>query len=139
MADDLVASMLLGCGQFCTNSGLVNLTGSIYAAADANDDGAYSAIEPVLRERVGRLLNDKAPTGVAVVPAIHHGGLFPATGHPGLTGVGIPASLIRFGMLQCYDNVFDHRLPPELQAANPLGIQRLIDQEWMRNPVTWGS
>ena len=42
-------------------------------------------------QRVGRLLNDKMPTGVAVSPAMNHGGPYPATGHPGFTAVGIPA------------------------------------------------
>lgn len=51
-----------------------NLTGSTYAATDGSDDDAYAVVEPVLRERVGRLLNDKAPTGVAVVPAMQDGG-----------------------------------------------------------------
>ena len=45
------------------------------------------------------------PTGVAVSPAMNHGGPYPATGHPGFTAVGIPAALRRFGMLECYDNV----------------------------------
>ena len=49
------------------------------------------------------------PTGVAVSPAMNHGGPYPATGHPGFTAVGIPASLRRFAVLQCYDNVRQHR------------------------------
>jgi NADP-dependent aldehyde dehydrogenase len=74
------------------------------------------------------LLNDKMPTGVAVSPAMNHGGPFPATGHPGFTAVGIPASLRRFGMLCCYDNVREHRLPAALRNKNPNGrMWRLID------------
>lgn len=115
------------------------LAGSIYAATDGSDEEAYRLVEPVLRERVGRLLNDKPPTGVAVVAAMNHGGPFPATGHPGFTAVGIPVSLERFGMLAAYDNVADHRLPPELQAPNPLGIPRLVDGEWTRDPIRWGG
>ena len=70
---------------------------------------------PPLRQRVGRLLNDKMPTGVAVTAAMNHGGPFPATGHPGFTAVGLPAAMRRFAMLQCYDNVRPHRLPPALR------------------------
>jgi len=84
----------------------------------------------LLRRKVGRLLNDKMPTGVAVVPSMNHGGPFPATGHPGFTAVGIPASLLRFTMLQSFDNVRSHRLPAPLQDANPLNIQRLVDGTW---------
>jgi NADP-dependent aldehyde dehydrogenase len=86
---------------------------------------------------VGRLLNDKMPTGVAVSPAMNHGGPFPSTGHPGFTAVGIPASLLRFGALQCYDNVRPHRLPPELADHNPTGsMWRIIDGEWTQRDVS---
>ncbi|HWD17753.1 MAG TPA: aldehyde dehydrogenase family protein [Verrucomicrobiae bacterium] len=95
-----------------------NLTGSIYAAASGADDQAYAAVEPALRVRVGRLLNDKMPTGVAVSPAMNHGGPFPATGHPGFTAVGFPASIQRFAALQCYDNVPPRRLPAALQSPS---------------------
>jgi NADP-dependent aldehyde dehydrogenase len=113
-----------------------NLAGSIYSAADGSDDGAYARVEPILRDRVGRLTNDKPPTGVAVVGSMVHGGPYPSTGHPGFTGVGIPASLARFTALQCYDNVPDHRLPPELRAANPLGLQRNIGGIWTDQPIS---
>ncbi len=111
-----------------------NLTGAIYSARDGQDDALYSRLEPALRIRVGRLINDKMPTGVAVSPAMNHGGPFPATGHPGFTAVGIPASLRRFAMLQCYDGVRPHRLPPELQDRNPRpGLWRFIDGQWTRD------
>jgi NADP-dependent aldehyde dehydrogenase len=108
-----------------------NLTGCIYSHSGGADDAVYDQIAPRLRPRVGRLLNDKMPTGVAVSPAMNHGGPFPATGHPGFTAVGIPASLRRFAMLQCYDNVRASRLPPALQDKNPTGqTWRLIDGKW---------
>ena len=108
-----------------------NLTGSIYSDTSGGDDGLYARVEAVLRRKVGRLLNDKMPTGVAVTPAMNHGGPFPATGHPGFTAVGIPASLLRFAALHCYDNVRPHRLPPELADTNPTGsMWRIIDGEW---------
>ena len=108
-----------------------NLTGAIYSAHGGQDDELYSRLEPALRVRVGRLLNDKMPTGVAVSSAMNHGGPFPATGHPGFTAVGIPASLRRFAMLQCYDAVRSHRLPPELRDKSPHpSLWRLIDGQW---------
>jgi NADP-dependent aldehyde dehydrogenase len=109
-----------------------NLTGSIYSASDGSDEPVYRRVERVLRDRVGRLLNDKAPTGVSVVPSMNHGGPYPSTGHPGFTAIGIPASLARFTMLQCFDGVRDHRLPLELQASNPLGMLRQVDDQWTR-------
>ncbi|MBI1337007.1 MAG: aldehyde dehydrogenase family protein [Phycisphaera sp.] len=92
-----------------------NLTGCIYSAKDGRDDEHYPAVAKVLRTRVGRLLNDKMPTGVAVSPAMNHGGPFPATGHPHFTSVGLPASMRRFTRLACYDNVRPHRLPAVLR------------------------
>lgn len=113
-----------------------NLTGSIYSDTTGGDEEAYARVVTALRPRVGRLLNDKMPTGVAVSPAMNHGGPFPATGHPGFTSVGIPASLLRFAALRCYDNVRAHRLPPELQDRNPTGkMWRLIDGEWSQRDV----
>jgi 2,5-dioxopentanoate dehydrogenase len=110
-----------------------NLTGAICSHRNGNDDALYDRVAAVLRPRVGRLLNDKMPTGVAVSSAMNHGGPFPATGHPGFTAVGIPASLRRFAALECYDNVRPHRLPPVLRDQNPTGkMWRLIDGGWSR-------
>ena len=61
-----------------------NLTGCIYSATDGSDDTIYDQIAPALRTKVGRLLDDKMPTGVAVSPAMNHGGPFSSNGTPGL-------------------------------------------------------
>ena len=108
-----------------------NLTGCIYSHTGEADEQPYQELAPRLERKVGRLLNDKMPTGVAVSPAMNHGGPYPATGHPGFTAVGIPASLRRFAMLSCYDGVRPNRLPPLLQDKNPTGrTWRLIDGQW---------
>ncbi len=113
-----------------------NLTGCVYSDTQGADDALYNQLAPLLRQRVGRLLNDKMPTGVAVSAAMNHGGPFPATGHPGFTAVGIPASLRRFGALHCYDNVRPARLPAALQNRNPNGkMWRLIDGHWSQGDV----
>jgi 2,5-dioxopentanoate dehydrogenase len=113
-----------------------NLTGCVYSDTTGKDDDGYARLVPVLRARVGRLLNDKMPTGVAVSPAMNHGGPYPATGHPGFTAVGIPASLLRFAALRCYDAVRPHRLPAELANKNPTGkMWRLVDGNWSQQDV----
>jgi 2,5-dioxopentanoate dehydrogenase len=113
-----------------------NLTGCIYSAQSGADDAAYDRLAPHLARRVGRLLNDKMPTGVAVSPAMNHGGPYPATGHPGFTAVGIPASLLRFGKLTCYDAVRSARLPELLRDKNPTGSTwRSIDGQWTTGDV----
>lgn len=108
-----------------------SLTGTFYSDTKGADDELYEPLAALLRERVGRLLNDKMPTGVAVSPAMNHGGPYPATGHSGFTSVGIPASLRRFGALHCYDNVRPSRLPDALADKNPNGrMWRLVDGQW---------
>ena len=116
------------------------LTGSIYSHTDADDEPAYRQLAPLLRSRVGRLLNDKMPTGVAVSPAMMHGGPYPSSGHPGFTAVGIPASLRRFAALQCFDNVRPGRLPAELADVNPTGrMWRTIDGAWTQADIRTGA
>ena len=67
---------------------------------------------------------------------MNHGGPYPATGHPGFTAVGIPAAMLRFAALDCYDNVRPQRLPAELQDKNPTGAMwRLVDGEWSQLDV----
>ena len=110
-----------------------NLTGTIYSAKSGADDATYNAIAPLLREKVGRLLNDKMPTGVAVSPAMNHGGPYPSTSHPGSTSVGIPASIARFAKLECYDAVRPERLPAILKdtITNP-NTWRSINGAWVK-------
>ncbi|HSM55923.1 MAG TPA: aldehyde dehydrogenase (NADP(+)) [Candidatus Sulfomarinibacteraceae bacterium] len=113
-----------------------NLTAGIYSASGEEDEALYERLSPVLREKVGRLLNDKMPTGVAVTAAMVHGGPYPATGHPGFTAVGIPAALLRFAARRSYDNVRHHRLPVELQNENPTGeMWRYVDGRWTQGDV----
>ena len=113
-----------------------NLTGCVYSHTGGSDDDAANLLSNHLRTKVGRLLNDKMPTGVAVSAAMNHGGPFPATGHPGFTAVGIPASIPRFAALHCYDGVRSNRLPECLQDKNPNGdMWRSIDGNWTQGDV----
>ncbi|MDA8745312.1 aldehyde dehydrogenase (NADP(+)) [Rubripirellula amarantea] len=107
-----------------------NLTGCIYSAASGDED-TYDSVAFELTPKVGRILNDKMPTGVAVSAAMNHGGPYPATGHPGFTAVGVPGSLLRFAKLTSFDNVRGNRLPVVLQDKNPTGeTWRLVDGTW---------
>src|SRR4029450_4749824 len=108
----------------------------IYSHTGGGDDSAYEKVASRLRTKVGRLLNDKMPTGVAVSSGMNHGGPYPSTGHPGFTAVGIPASLLRFTALHSYDAVRPARLPAELHDRNPTGkMWRLIDGAWSQGDV----
>lgn len=112
-----------------------NLTGTIYRAADGGDDAAWQALAPILRNKVGRLIANKMPTGVAVSAAMNHGGPYPSTSHGGFTSVGMPAAIRRFTALHSYDNVPEGLLPAELRNRNPGGVQRLVDGRWIDGDV----
>jgi alpha-ketoglutaric semialdehyde dehydrogenase len=116
-----------------------NLTGTMYRAANGSDDDAWSAIARVLRGKVGRLIANKMPTGVAVSPAMNHGGPYPSTGHPGFTSVGMPAAIHRFAALHSYDNVPDALLPIELRDRNVEGLQRRVDGVWTDRDIGCGA
>ena len=87
------------------------LTGTLWLASDGSDYPEAATLGQRLRPKVGRLLENKLPPGVAVSPAMHHGGPFPSSVHPGFTAVGMPAAILRFTQLACYDNVARARLP----------------------------
>lgn len=113
-----------------------NLTGCVYSGENDSEEADVDKITFALEPKVGRLLNDKMPTGVAVSAAMNHGGPYPATGHPGFTAVGIPASLIRFGKLTSFDNVRASRLPCLLADTAPTDqTTRLIDGQWRSGKV----
>ena len=108
----------------------------MYSSKAGEDDALYSAIAETLRFKVGRLLNDKMPTGVALSPAMNHGGPYPSTGHPGFTAVGIPASMLRFAALHSYDGVPESRLPAVLRNKVPnASMWRSIDGTWMQGDI----
>lgn len=102
-----------------------SLTGSIHAGAA---DAAFAArLASRLRPRVGRLIADRMPTGVAVSAAMNHGGPYPSTSAAGFTAVGMPGAIRRFAALHGYDHVPDAWLPEELRDTNPQRVWRIVD------------
>ncbi|MFE2248225.1 aldehyde dehydrogenase (NADP(+)) [Streptomyces lavendulae] len=88
--------------------------------------GSPSAAELIgqVTELAGRVVVNGWPTGVAVAPAQHHGGPYPAaTSHS--TSVGATA-IERWLRPVAYQSVPDALLPPELREANPLGLPRRV-------------
>jgi NADP-dependent aldehyde dehydrogenase len=67
-----------------------------------------------LESRVGRLLWNQWPTGVAVTPAMQHGGPYPASTSTRDTSVGISA-IERFRRPIAYQNFPTSLLPSELR------------------------
>jgi NADP-dependent aldehyde dehydrogenase len=106
------------------------LCAAIYRARDGVDNTQWSPLAAALRPRVGRLIDSRMPTGVAVSPAQQHGGPFPSSSHAGFSAVGMPGAIRRFAAWQCFDHVADALLPHELRDRNPDGIARLVNGEW---------
>ncbi len=100
------------------------LTATLHA--DAADRPWAEALLAVVARHAGRVVWNGFPTGVAVVPAMQHGGPYPSSTAPLHTSVGTTA-IRRFLRPVAYQNVPDALLPAALQAANPLGIDRLVD------------
>jgi NADP-dependent aldehyde dehydrogenase len=92
-----------------------SLTGTIHAEDDEAGSDAVTDLRDALIERVGRLVWNGFPTGVAIAPAMHHGGPYPATTHSGFTSVG-QASVRRFLRPVTFQDVVPGALPVELRS-----------------------
>lgn len=116
-----------------------NLEGQLTATLHGTPADLTAAAElvAVLSRKAGRLVCNGFPTGVEVVPAMHHGGPYPASTDARFTSVGT-AAILRFARPVCYQNFPDALLPPELQNANPRGLLRLVNGQPTREPVSSG-
>ncbi|GAB4091570.1 aldehyde dehydrogenase (NADP(+)) [Flaviaesturariibacter terrae] len=105
-----------------------SLRGQLTTTVMASDEDlrALPELLPVLQERCGRFVRNGVPTGVEVVPAMMHGGPYPACTDSRFTAVGADG-IRRFARPLCYQNWNDAFLPPELQNANPLGLWRTVN------------
>ncbi|MEU6772981.1 aldehyde dehydrogenase (NADP(+)) [Streptomyces sp. NPDC046759] len=100
-----------------------NLTATVQlSSAEAAGDGRGAEILAELTPLAGRVLVNGWPTGVAVAPAQHHGGPYPATTSTS-TSVGGTA-IERWLRPVVYQNAPQALLPVELQDDNPLGLPR---------------
>ncbi|MFJ6795944.1 aldehyde dehydrogenase (NADP(+)) [Streptomyces sp. NPDC091268] len=103
-----------------------NLSATLHLSAAETAGGGGPAAELIAQftALAGRIVVNGWPTGVAVAPAQHHGGPYPAaTSHS--TSVGGTA-IERWLRPVAYQSVPDALLPPELREANPLGLPRRV-------------
>jgi acyl-CoA reductase-like NAD-dependent aldehyde dehydrogenase len=105
---------------------LQQLDGQLSGTVHAEPGEDVADVVAVLGERVGRVVFNGFPTGVAVMYSMQHGGPFPATTSPLHTSVGMTA-VRRFTRPVAYQDAPATALPPELQEDNPLGISRRVD------------
>ncbi|MFH8349380.1 aldehyde dehydrogenase (NADP(+)) [Streptomyces sp. NPDC018045] len=87
--------------------------------------GRGARLLAALTPLAGRVLVNGWPTGVAVAPAQHHGGPYPATTSTA-TSVGGTA-IERWLRPVAYQDTPPALLPPELREDNPLKLPRRID------------
>lgn len=107
---------------------LAALPGSLAAAVHAEDDEGElgDRLLSVLRDRVGRVVWNGYPTGVAVGWAMTHGGPYPSSTSVLHTSVGA-TSIRRFLRPVTFQSVPQAHLPAELRDDNPTGIPRRVD------------
>lgn len=104
--------------------GNLSATLQLSAAETEGAPGPASELIGQVTGLAGRIVVNGWPTGVAVAPAQHHGGPYPAaTSHS--TSVGGTA-IERWLRPVAYQSVPDALLPPELREANPLGLPRRV-------------
>ncbi|MEU8985561.1 aldehyde dehydrogenase (NADP(+)) [Streptomyces sp. NPDC048558] len=100
-----------------------NLTATVHLSAEeAAGEGRGAEILAELTPLAGRVLVNGWPTGVAVAPAQHHGGPYPATTSTS-TSVGGTA-IERWLRPVAYQGAPEALLPAELRDHNPLGLPR---------------
>ncbi|MER6429943.1 aldehyde dehydrogenase (NADP(+)) [Streptomyces sp. 900105245] len=103
-----------------------NLTATVQLSSEeAAGQGRGPEILAELTPLAGRVVVNAWPTGVAVAPAQHHGGPYPAT-TSGSTSVGGTA-IERWLRPVVYQNAPQSLLPRELRDDNPLGLPRRFD------------
>ena len=95
------------------------------------DFAAHASLLDIAPSIAGRIVFNGVPTGVEVCASMVHGGPFPASTDSRFTAVGLHA-VKRWVRPVCYQNCPDALLPEALQAANPLGIWRMVNNEWVR-------
>ncbi|MGW5849427.1 aldehyde dehydrogenase (NADP(+)) [Streptomyces sp. NPDC055254] len=103
-----------------------NLSATLQLSAAETEGAPGPAAELIgqVTALAGRIVVNGWPTGVAVAPAQHHGGPYPAaTSHS--TSVGGTA-IERWLRPVAYQSVPDALLPAELRESNPLGLPRRV-------------
>lgn len=110
-----------------------SLGASLYAAKTGGDDAAFAAVVPLLVDRAGRIIENRMPTGLAVVPSMQHGGPWPSAGPPFFSAVGFPWTMLRFARRVCFDGWTESRLPEIVRDSPPEGRPwRYVDHAWTR-------
>jgi NADP-dependent aldehyde dehydrogenase len=112
-----------------------NLTGTVHLAA-GEESRDVADVAAALAETSGRVLFDEWPTGVAVSPAMQHGGPRPATTGDAGTSVGT-AAITRFLRAVSYQNAPQWLLPAQLRDDNPWNAPQAVSEAG--ESTSWGE
>ncbi|MEO6941554.1 MAG: aldehyde dehydrogenase (NADP(+)) [Terrimesophilobacter sp.] len=112
-----------------------NLTGTVHAAK-GEDTPALRELVDWISHTAGRVLFGGWPTGVAVTPAMQHGGPWPATTNDSSTSVGT-AAIARFTRPVAFQNAPSAMLPEPLRDDNPWGVPQ--HRAPAGESMSWGS
>lgn len=99
-----------------------------------NDITVYKHLIEYQQQIAGRVIINNVPTGVEVCASMVHGGPYPATSFSHFTSVG-SAAIKRWTRPVCFQNYPDDLLPDALKNNNPLGIWRIINNEWTNKNI----
>ena len=111
-----------------------NLTGTVHLAEGDAEDA--SRLVRWLEAHSGRVVINGWPTGVAVTPAMQHGGPWPASTNAGTTSVGT-AAVDRFTRPVVYQDTPEELLPLPLRDDNPWGVPQTRSRAG--ESLTWGG
>lgn len=113
-----------------------NMEGSLTVSlhCEKEDSRLIQDFLPIAQRRCGRIVYNGYPTGVRVTHAMHHGGPYPATTAVGYSSVGSTA-IRRFLKPVAFQNFNDTFLPPALKNSNPLGLSRMVNGHWTKQPI----
>jgi NADP-dependent aldehyde dehydrogenase len=102
------------------------LTGTVHCGAREAAGGIADEVARRLAARVGRVVFNGFPTGVAVTWAQQHGGPYPSSTSAAHTSVGT-AAIRRFLRPVAFQDTPEALLPAALRDDNPLRLPRRVD------------
>nr|WP_206686522.1 MULTISPECIES: aldehyde dehydrogenase (NADP(+)) [Microbacterium] len=112
-----------------------NLTVTLHVGEREDDERIRGLVQAATRH-AGRVLFGGWPTGVAVTPAMQHGGPWPATTNDASTSVGT-AAIGRFLRPVSYQDAPAVLLPAPLRDDNPWGVPQARARAG--ESLNWGS
>jgi NADP-dependent aldehyde dehydrogenase len=130
-------SLIVRCKDASEMAAVINnlegqLTSTIIATP--GDLHYHEEIVESVKQICGRFILNSVPTGVEVCLSMQHGGPYPATTDARFTAVGADG-IKRFARPLCFQNWPDEFLPAEIKNANPLGINRTVNNELSKKKV----